>query len=169
VGRGEDRRPGFCKPHPRVRLSELKGVGGSYAAVLYLPAAAQLAVGRLGALHFARGGYIYCGSARGPGGLAARLGHHLRHRHESPHWHLDYLRPHCRLKAFWVATDPAVSEHGWAGFLAGRPEAHMPAPGFGASDCRCPAHLVHFPTLAGALAAAGGMPADIYRVLGNID
>ena len=36
-------------------------------------------------------------------------------------------------------------EHAWAFALQSLPEATMPAPGFGALDCRCKTHLIHFP------------------------
>ncbi|OYT40997.1 MAG: hypothetical protein B6U89_00365 [Desulfurococcales archaeon ex4484_58] len=37
-----------------------------------------------------RGFYIYVGSARGPGGLRARINRHLR-REKKLFWHIDYL------------------------------------------------------------------------------
>ncbi|WP_462322980.1 DUF123 domain-containing protein, partial [Halochromatium sp.] len=36
-------------------------------------------------------------------------------------------------------------EHRWAQALGALPGARWPLPRFGASDCRCPAHLVALP------------------------
>jgi Uri superfamily endonuclease len=36
------------------------------------------------------GRYLYCGSAKGPGGLKARLSRHMR-RGKSVRWHIDRL------------------------------------------------------------------------------
>ncbi len=118
---------------------------GSYGLVLELPAGQRLQVGRLGAFDFPPGIYLYLGSAAGPGGVAARLGRHLvggRRRH----WHIDALRRVARPLAAWWATGEAL-EHIWARQWLAHPGSVAPAPGFGASDCRCPSHLVWLPAL----------------------
>ena len=65
--------------------------GGSYLVALWLRAACETTIGRLGAARLPRGYYIYIGSAKN--GLAARLHRHV-HGAATRHWHLDYLRPH---------------------------------------------------------------------------
>ncbi len=90
------------------------------------------------------GFYLYIGSAFGPGGLGGRLSHHLSPV-ESPHWHIDYLRPVTSLAEVWVTEDRQKREHEWAQALAASREAIIPKPGFGASDCHCRAHLFFFP------------------------
>ncbi len=118
---------------------------GTYVLVLRLPQATEIDVGRLGRFSFPAGWYAYAGSARGPGGLAARVSRHLR----SPkplHWHIDYLRPHTLAVHVWYATGTQKRECAWAWALSTLPGAFVPVPRFGASDCRCPAHLVHFAT-----------------------
>ncbi|PKR55886.1 GIY-YIG nuclease family protein [Thalassospira marina] len=91
--------------------------------------------------------YFYCGSARGPGGIAARVKRHCA-TSKKPHWHVDALTTlptgqvtacltieggdECRLRA------QLCDDFGLIASIAG----------FGSSDCRdCPAHL---------LAVAGG-------------
>jgi Uri superfamily endonuclease len=101
-------------------------------------------VGRLGRFHFVAGWYAYAGGARGPGGLAARVGRHLR-PDKGAHWHVDYLRPHTELTAVWYTVGSQKRECDWAQALSGLPGAHVVAPGFGASDCRCHTHLLGFP------------------------
>jgi len=81
------------------------------------------------------------GSALGPGGLAARVAHHAR-RSTSPHWHVDYLRRRAELVAVWHRAGAVRREHEWAAALMRLPGATVPVASFGASDCRCPAHLV---------------------------
>lgn len=83
------------------------------------------------------GRYLYCGSARGPGGLRARIGRHLR-PDKKPHWHIDQLTTQGHCRGAWVYED---------GNECALVEALSPLPhpllGFGATDCpRCPSHLL---------------------------
>jgi len=87
--------------------------------------------------------YTYVGSAFGPGGLAARVGRHLKTK-KRRHWHIDYLRRICRVSAVWYAVDSVHREHDWARILMGTHGSQVPVPGFGASDCHCYSHLVFF-------------------------
>lgn len=117
---------------------------GTYLLRLRLEQPATLDIGRLGRFAFPAGFYVYVGSAFGPGGLRGRLKHHLAPI-PKPHWHLDYLRQAAPLEEIWCIARPEVLEHAWAALLHDLPGASLPAPRFGASDCRCPAHLFHTP------------------------
>lgn len=127
-------------------LADLPVLSGSYALWLSLPHMRWITVGRLGTFRFPAGDYVYLGSAYGPGGLRARVGHHLRLA-AKPHWHLDWLRPYGTISAVWYSLAAGDLECAWSQALARLPEASVPAPGFGAADCAhgCPAHLVAFP------------------------
>jgi len=119
---------------------------GTYVLIMRLQAGQPIQVGKLGSFVFPAGYYLYIGSAFGPGGLAGRLNHHLAHDHstKSRHWHIDYLRRWAPVTAIWFSEHDSPREHKWAqraGQLAG---SSCPAPRFGASDCRCQAHLFHF-------------------------
>jgi Uri superfamily endonuclease len=103
----------------------------------------QIEVAKLGRLHLRPGYYVYVGSAFGPGGLKARIAHHMKIS-EKPHWHMDYLRPALTLKEIWFTYDSSHREHQWAGVLAGIGGGTIPFSGFGASDCRCKSHLTFF-------------------------
>jgi len=116
---------------------------GTYVLILHLPCPATVDVGRLGRFQFPDGWYVYVGSARGPGGLAARVSRHRRSS-KPRHWHVDYLRVHAHPVAIWYAIGAQKRECAWAEILSRLPDASIPAPRFGASDCRCPAHLIHF-------------------------
>jgi Uri superfamily endonuclease len=116
---------------------------GTYALVMRCSSHQQVEVGKLGRLRLRPGFYVYAGSAFGPGGLKARIAHHIKIS-KNPHWHLDYLRPALTLKEIWFTYDSGQREHQWAGVLAGIRGATIPFSGFGASDCRCKSHLTFF-------------------------
>ena len=116
---------------------------GTYILILRLDSPAHLRIGRLGAFDFAAGWCAYVGSAFGHGGLRGRLKHHLKPV-AKPHWHIDYLRAEAVVQAVWYHASATVYEHAWAAALRTLPGAAAPAPRFGASDCRCAAHLICF-------------------------
>jgi len=118
---------------------------GSYLLLLELSRPREIAVGRLGARHFAAGLYFYLGSALGAGGVAGRCKHHICSA-ARPRWHVDYLRARTALREIWYTQDGVRWEHEWASACIGLPMLRAPVPGFGASDCRCRAHLFAMPT-----------------------
>ncbi len=123
----------------------LPDTGGVYAIVLRLPAPTCLRVlGR--EVRLPAGRYVYVGSARGPGGLRARLGRHLRGDGRL-RWHVDALRAAAEVDGFAYWVDEQVTECAVARALAALPGATIPIPRFGASDCRqgCAAHLIGVP------------------------
>mgnify|MGYP000864440215 CR=1 FL=1 len=116
---------------------------GTYTLLLRIPSAEVALIGRRDRLPLAPGWAVYAGSAFGPGGVAARLAHHRRPV-VRPHWHIDYLRRYASLEAVWYSHDPNRRECLWAAVLAGELGGMPPPFRFGASDCRCPAHLYRF-------------------------
>ena len=87
------------------------------------------------------GRYLYCGSAKGPGGLRARLARHMRHG-KSVHWHIDQLTERGIIIGSWIVPNGRQCE--LVAMLGSLP---MPIPGFGSSDCnRCRSHLLYRPT-----------------------
>ena len=116
---------------------------GTYILILRLDAPVCLRIGKRGEFDFPAGWYAYVGSAFGPGGLRGRLTHHLAPV-TRPHWHIDYLRRAARVCAVWWLAGEMRCEHPWADVLCSLPGAVIPVPRFGASDCQCAAHLVHF-------------------------
>jgi Uri superfamily endonuclease len=116
---------------------------GCYVLIMRLSRREALDIGRLGRFDFPAGWYAYVGSARGPGGLAARLSRHRR-TSKTPHWHVDHLRARAEPTAAWYTLGNQKRECDWARVLSKLPGANVVAPGFGASDCRCATHLLHF-------------------------
>lgn len=106
-------------------------VPGAYVLVIRLDAPLPpLAPGR----------YLYCGSAKGAGGLRARLGRHMR-KDKKIRWHVD------RLTEAGVVEGAFVFEDGDECALVAK-LSHLPVPwpGFGSSDCRsCQSHLLALP------------------------
>jgi len=114
---------------------------GTYLLLLWLIQPASVDVGRLGAIAFRPGWYIYVGSALG--GLGQRLSRHARSikRH---HWHIDALRDVTSLVAVAARPGRERLECAIADQLSARPGACRPVRRFGASDCRCAGHLIRF-------------------------
>jgi len=93
---------------------------------------------------------VYFGSAHG--GLSARVSRHLK-REKRLHWHIDYLTRFADVMEVWYALESnewiarrEKLECLWCKVARGMPRAQLHVPGFGSSDCRCAAHLVHFPS-----------------------
>lgn len=117
---------------------------GTYILIAHLPITSTLTIGRMGTFPFAAGWYAYVGSAFGAGGLRGRLKHHLG-QGARLHWHMDYLAKVAPIVEIWYLASETGREHTWASLLLTLPDAVLPVPRFGASDCQCPAHLFYFP------------------------
>lgn len=100
-------------------------------------------MGKLGDLHIIPGHYVYVGSAFGPGGLKARLAHHLKIT-QRPHWHIDYLRKVVEVECVYFNASGERLEDQWAQKLFTLPGAEIPLMGFGASDSQSASHLFFF-------------------------
>ena len=90
--------------------------------------------------------YCYLGSARGPGGLQARLRRHLR-TDKSIRWHIDQITKGTQASLAWAWTDESgiAGECDLVARLGAHPRAFHPIPGFGSSDCKCcRAHFLAF-------------------------
>ena len=108
---------------------------GAYALLVLLDTPLPVRAGQNAAI-LPPGRYIYCGSAKGPGGLAARLARHMR-REKPTHWHVDQLTRAGKTPGAWAF--PGGDECALNMELSAFP---MPLKGFGSSDCpRCESHL----------------------------
>ena len=121
----------------------LRPAPGTYVLILFSSHQGSIPVGHLGQLSVERGYYLYVGSARGRGGLKARIAHHQKVT-SRPHWHIDYLRAVTRIDRVWCAYTRVNQEHRWARLIGKLPGAQMSIAGFGSSDCRCGSHLYFF-------------------------
>ncbi len=141
---GTDRTP--------LDLSDLGDRPGAYLLAMGLRAPTAVTIGGRLRGTLAPGLYAYCGSAHGPGGLAARLRRHLR-AGKNPHWHIDQLTAQADIAG--IAVRPGGRECDLFDLLRAMAGSSVPIPGFGSSDCRrCPAHLLK---AAGRLAMPPGL------------
>ena len=137
--------------------------GGTYTLVIFLPHAQTIRIGSLGEYKFPRGYYVYIGSAMN--GLAARIARHLvnnrlanraknqrnhgavsrwRERKKKIRWHIDYLLEHARVTEVMTHRGTDRFECLWAQAALALSKAKIVVPRFGASDCKCAAHLIYF-------------------------
>jgi len=127
-----------------LHIDHLPAEAGTYCLWLALARPLSLRVGRLGEQTVWPGLYAYTGSALGRGGLHARVGRHLQVG-KPLRWHIDYLTAGIRPRAVWYRTGADRLECAWSAALRSIPGAQVPLPGFGSSDCVCPAHLIAVP------------------------
>ncbi len=112
---------------------------GAYVLVIDLARPLRFQVAGGNTVFLPAGRYAYCGSARGPGGLAARLARHMR-LPKPVHWHVDHLTAAGRVAAVGITRED--DECALFDKIARLPGVGVPAPGLGSSDCRrCAAHL----------------------------
>jgi len=122
---------------------EIPAAPGAYLLAVWVPGAVALPP-RLVTPERIRlnGGWlVYAGSARGSGGLQARIKRHLR-ADKPRRWHVDWLTTAPGAKV-WVCPAPGGDECTLLEAVRGLPGAWVPVPYFGSSDCAvCPAHLL---------------------------
>jgi Uri superfamily endonuclease len=112
-------------------------VPGAYVLLIRLAAPVAVALpGRPKATSCA-GRYLYCGSAKGPGGIRARLARHMRIE-KSVRWHVDRLTKVSTVIGAW--SFPGGDECDLVRMLS---HLSFPIPGFGSTDCpSCRSHLL---------------------------
>lgn len=114
---------------------------GTYQLLIRLDRRTVIQVGRLGEFVFARGYYVYTGSAMG--GLQARIARHLGNCKRF-HWHIDYLLEHARVIMYASRDSSSKRECEFSKMMVEMDGASIPVKGFGSSDCGCVSHLVYF-------------------------
>lgn len=114
---------------------------GSYLLLIEMRRPTTIRIGRLGVISFARGHYVYVGSAMR--NLSARIARHLR-KDKTLRWHVDYLRRHADdIRAVPIPSSirqECEIAHALSSLLTNGPAR------FGSSDCKCPTHLFYSPT-----------------------
>lgn len=117
-------------------------MSGIYHLLIQLLQPRDIIIGKLGLFRFPAGYYVYTGSALN--GLEARVARHRR-KEKRLHWHIDYLLQHAKIidVVFYITTERLECECNRQ--IMNLPDAQIIVPKFGASDCKCDAHLVYFP------------------------
>ncbi len=122
-------------------LRQLPKVAGAYVLVIELEADLTLQNKRFAGINLAKGTYLYCGSANGPGGIAARVKRHCKAT-KKPHWHVDELTSNGAGRVVSVLAVPGGDECALRAALQ-EADTQVPVPGFGSSDCAmCCSHLL---------------------------
>ncbi len=119
---------------------------GSYLLAIRLVRFCSLPHGRHAGKTLPAGLYVYAGSARGPGGLRARVHRHLR-KEKRLRWHVDALTMAAEdiVALLYPGELPSECDLIEALLECGRFEPALP--GLGSSDCRrCPAHALRLKT-----------------------
>ena len=124
----------FC-----LNADEAPSLPGAYAMAIELTDKVAVTLRGRSPIALPAGRYLYCGSAKGPGGLKARLSRHMR-RGKSLRWHVDQLTERGLVVGSWIFPGGEECE-------LVRMCSHLAAPiaGFGSSDCAtCCSHLLHW-------------------------
>ncbi len=128
-------------------LLEAKGVDdmpalkGAYALILHIAHPVSVKRPRTARKPLAPGWYVYAGSARGPGGIRARLARHFR-ADKRMHWHIDQLTSLSGVR-MWASPAPGGHECDLVAQLSNSGLFRTPCAGFGSTDCRqCEGHLL---------------------------
>ncbi len=128
--------------HQPGEIDAIPAVGGAYVLTILLDYALTFETARSGKVALEPGRYAYCGSARGPGGLRARVARHFRNE-KRPHWHVDRLT--VRAAGLAALAVPGGDECDLVARLLQRKEFAIAVAGFGNTDCRsCDSHLLRF-------------------------
>ena len=121
---------------------------GVYALIIEVPKKVETTVGALGTVKFARGIWIYIGSALGTTStsLEKRIARHLSNK-KKIHWHIDYLLTNDVkiLDAIWAETKNKEECNLTRRLKKSRDFESGPL-GFGASDCssHCGTHIFRY-------------------------
>ena len=122
---------------------------GAYVLLIELKDKFEGHVGRLGDITLPVGVYCYFGSARGLGGMAARIKHYI-FSDKKPHWYVDRVTLTGRVIGFLAVLNG--HECDLREKAIAQKSLVVPVMGFGSSDClRCPAHLLGIPSGGSAL------------------
>ena len=125
----------FC-----LNADDVPSLPGAYAVAIEFTDKVAVTLSGRSPIVLPAGRYLYCGSAKGPGGLEARLSRHMR-RGKPVRWHVDQLTEQGLVVGNWIF--PGGDECEVVQMCSYLP---MPIAGFGSSDCAtCRSHLLQWP------------------------
>ncbi len=118
-------------------VDEVPSLPGAYVIAIELAETVMVTLCGRAVIDLPAGRYLYCGSAKGPGGLKARLSRHIR-RGKSVLWHIDQLTERGSVVGSWIFPGGDECE-----LVRRFSQLPVPLPGFGSSDCAtCRSHLL---------------------------
>ncbi len=127
-----------------LQTNPFKSGKGVYQLLLYLGKSVNITIGKKGTFKFLKGYYVYTGSAKR--GLKSRVTRHLQ-KNKKHFWHIDYLLDHASVRKISLFLSKKANECSLSHKTRRTQNAKVIVPGFGASDCSCPTHLVFFERL----------------------
>jgi len=137
-------------------VDDVPSLPGAYVIAIELPENMMVTLSGRAAIDLSAGRYLYCGSAKGPGGLKARLSRHLRHG-KSVRWHIDQLTERGNVVGSWIFPGGNECE-----LVRGLSQLPVPIPGFGSSDCAtCQSHLLNWSNRMALPLLNAGLPVRI--------
>jgi sugar fermentation stimulation protein A len=113
---------------------------GIYVLEINLKNDKSIEIGALGFNDFKEGKYYYIGSAQS--NLKSRIERHLK-SNKKFHWHIDYLLEKAKIANYYTIEAEKKYECKLYNFLKQYNFFKVPVKGFGASDCKCKAHLLY--------------------------
>lgn len=119
-------------------VGEMPNFKGAYVLALRLDKAIHIEFPGVTCDQLMPGWYVYVGSARGSGGIRARVERHFRYDKKA-HWHIDRLT----VRAVEIAALAVADGHECelVGKLLNSLKFEATAAGFGSTDCRlCESH-----------------------------
>jgi Uri superfamily endonuclease len=120
--------------------SAISSLSGAYMLLVGIEQQVPISIAGGDPIALRAGWYAYCGSAKGPGGIRARVNRHFRPR-KPCHWHIDQLTN--GEVALWALTTVGGDECVLIQNLVESGTFATATPGFGSSDCRsCESHLM---------------------------
>jgi Uri superfamily endonuclease len=112
---------------------------GSYLLLIKLDEEAFIPIGGIGKQYFAKGYYVYVGSALY--GIEQRVKRH-RKGQKKTHWHIDYLLKHAEIIDSYYKESDTREEC----YIAHQFQKNLLSlPSFGCTDCQCRSHLFYGP------------------------
>lgn len=115
---------------------------GLYIMVLELKENQRIKAGKLRETEFKEGIYLYVGRAKC--GLKKRLDRHLR-KDKKLFWHIDYFLRKAEVMDVWKKLNSFDECRIVSQIRKFLKNSGIPQKKFGASDCRCPSHLLYLP------------------------
>jgi Uri superfamily endonuclease len=121
-------------------IGKIPNFRGAYVLVLRLDETIHIEFPRVASDQLMPGWYVYVGSARGSGGIRARVKRHFRYQ-KTAHWHIDRLTVHAVEMAALAVADGHECE--LVDKLLESLRFKVAAAGFGSTDCSlCESHLL---------------------------
>jgi endonuclease-3 len=115
---------------------------GLYILVIRLERGQKIKIAQFPETYFKAGLYLYVGRAKR--GLPSRIDRHLR-KEKNLFWHIDYFLRKSTIAEVWIKHD-SLDECQTVGRIKDQMKNSVfPQKNFGASDCRCPSHLLYLP------------------------